>query len=155
MAMSGQRFPRLPTVENGSMTSFLLSLQTLKQREGIARGQLREEIAKVKALQQELRGSFASVQSIRRDLVQMQAQEKRFRMILSASQKKLAEQKMRERAMERARRQQENLTMRKKDLETAKFQGIVSELLTNVRYNTGGKKVRRAIRKARRKEQKK
>ena len=126
---------RLPSMEDGSMTGFLLGLQTLKQRQAEARSELAEVVAKARVLQ--------------RDLQKMKMQEARFRKVLSVSQAQQAQQKMRDRAFEKAKRAREVAEERKKNIETARFQNIVSELLTDVRYDTGNRKAKRAIRRMR------
>jgi len=122
-------------MEDGSMTGFLLGLQTLKQRQAVARSELAEVVAKARVLQ--------------RDLQKMTMQEARFRKVLSVSQAQQAQQKMRDRAFEKAKRAREVAEERKKNIETARFQNIVSELLTDVRYDTGNRKAKRAIRRMR------
>ena len=117
------------------MTGFLLGLQTLKQRQAEARSELAEVVAKARVLQ--------------RDLQKMKMQEARFRKVLSVSQAQQAQQKMRDRAFEKAKRAREVAEARKKNIETARFQNIVSELLTDVRYDTGNRKAKRAIRRMR------
>lgn len=117
------------------MTGFLLGLQTLKQRQAVARSELAEVVAKARVLQ--------------RDLQKMTMQEARFRKVLSVSQAQQAQQKMRDRAFEKAKRAREVAEERKKNIETARFQNIVSELLTDVRYDTGNRKAKRAIRRMR------
>ena len=117
------------------MTGFLLGLQTLKQRQAEARSELAEVVAKARVLQ--------------RDLQKMKMQEARFRKVLSVSQAQQAQQKMRDRAFEKAKRAREVAEERKKNIETARFQNIVSELLTDVRYDTGNRKAKRAIRRMR------
>ena len=123
-------------MDDGSMTGFLLGLQTLKQRQGMARSELTDAISKARVLQGELK--------------RMKIQEARFRKVLSISQARQSQQKMRDRAFEKAKRAREVAVERKKNTETARFQDIVASLLTDVRYDTGNRKAKRGIRRARR-----
>lgn len=115
------------------MTGILLGLQTVQQQRDSAKRELAEASSRIRTLQTNLK--------------QIRSRETQLRKLMATAKAREA----RANAMEKARLARERVEQRKGDIANARFRGAVSSTLTDVRYDTGNRKTKRAIRRLRRK----
>jgi tRNA/tmRNA/rRNA uracil-C5-methylase (TrmA/RlmC/RlmD family) len=127
-------------MNNGTLTGLLLKMQTVRQQQDVIKRDFLEASTKAKGLQQTLQ--------------RLKMQEGQLSKVIKMARAQQMRKKAQEQAMEKAKRMREVAMQRKQAMETSKYRDLVASLLTDVRYDTGSRKTKRAIRKARKRVQK-